>query len=67
MGKDDAEFNDIKKLLIWQKPFWVKSWDDTDSDVAEGHLFRDMYPLKIGTGCHGKCKYCTIRDITDTV
>ena len=24
-------------------------------------MFRNYYPLKIGAGCHGKCKYCTIR------
>lgn len=30
--------------------------------MSNGNLFRDMYMLKIGAGCHGKCKYCTIRD-----
>ena len=62
IGRDDKEFIEIKQKMIWQKPFWVKEWDETDSDLTEGHLFRDMYPLKIGAGCHGKCKYCTIKD-----
>lgn len=62
IGNDDTEFTQIKTKMIWQKPFWVKNWKDTDPELTEGHLFRDMYPLKIGAGCHGKCKYCTIRD-----
>lgn len=62
IGRDDAEFAQIKAKMTWQKPFWVKDWKETDSELSEGHLFRDKYPLKIGAGCHGKCKYCTIRD-----
>ena len=48
----------------WERPFWVKAseWKETDSEFSDGHIFRDMYPMKIGAGCHGKCKYCTIRD-----
>lgn len=62
IGRDDIEFAQIKAKMVWQKPFWVKNWNETDNELTEGHLFRDMYPLKIGAGCHGKCKYCTIRD-----
>ncbi len=49
------------KLLKWQKPFWVKGKLGKE-ELSNGNLFRDMYMLKIGAGCHGKCKYCTIRD-----
>lgn len=50
--------------INWERPFWVKEneWKEKDSALSTGHLFRDMYPLKIGAGCQGKCKYCTIRD-----
>lgn len=53
-----------KRAVHWAKPFWVDSekFDAGHSQTSDGHLFRDMYPLKIGAGCHGKCKYCTIRD-----
>lgn len=54
--------NDTFEKIDYRKPFWVKNWKDYDSDVEEGHLFRNMYPLKIGAGCHGKCTYCTIKD-----
>lgn len=56
----DASF----KSLTWQKPFWIsdKVWMDNVDEFSEGRLFRNMYPLKIGVGCHGRCKYCTIRD-----
>lgn len=47
-------------FIRWQKPFWVDKLDK--QELSQGNLFRDMYPLKIGAGCHGKCKYCTIRD-----
>ena len=35
--------------------------EDSKDNLAQGNLFRNFYPLKIGAGCHGKCKYCTIR------
>lgn len=58
-----TEINPLAKNMIhWEKPFWIKDWSDQDDEMADGHLFRDMYPLKIGAGCSGKCKYCTIRD-----
>lgn len=46
----------------YKKPFWNKNLRDTDDELTTGNLFRHMYPLKIGAGCHGKCEYCTIRD-----
>ena len=50
--------------IKWEKPFWVSddSWKDSDSDFAEGHLFRNMYTLKIGAGCTCKCTYCTVNE-----
>lgn len=50
-------------FIVWQRPFWVQSEDwKPGNRFGPGQLFRDMYPLKIGAGCHRKCKYCTIRD-----
>lgn len=51
---------DAIALTHWRKPFWVPSFDDKDGELEQGHIFRDMYPLKIGAGCHGRCAYCTI-------
>lgn len=58
------EYIDISKreLVDYKKPFWNMSLSDDDGELAVGNLFRNMYPLKIGAGCHGKCKYCTIRE-----
>jgi len=50
------------ELITWAKPFWVTESINPDDKLADGNLFRDKYPLKIGAGCHGKCKYCTIRE-----
>lgn len=47
-------------LVKYEKPFWVKDFKEDDDNLKDGHLFRNFYPLKIGAGCHGKCKYCTI-------
>lgn len=46
-------------LIDYQSPFWAKEGND-----KAGSLFKPgtNYPLKIGAGCQGKCKYCTIRD-----
>jgi len=49
------------KLIDYEKPFWVPDFKETNDNLANGNLFRNYYPLKIGAGCHGKCKYCTIR------
>lgn len=53
-----------KSAVHWAKPFWVdkREFNKHTKELDNGRLFRDMYPLKIGAGCHGKCKYCTIRD-----
>ena len=53
--------SESEETLVWQKPFWVKG-DLGEEELSNGRLFRDMYMLKIGAGCNGKCKYCTIRD-----
>lgn len=48
--------------IDYRKPFWNKDLPDDADDFEDGNLFRHMYPLKVGAGCHGGCKYCTIRD-----
>lgn len=50
-----------KKLTVYSKPFWVNELNE-ENEYSPGNLFRQSYWLKIGAGCHGKCKYCTIRD-----
>ena len=60
-----TEYTDLKYVtgfIDYKKPFWNKELKENDDEFAVGNLFRHMYPLKIGAGCHGKCKYCTIRD-----
>lgn len=54
------ELND-RSLVHYEKPFWVPEFEESKDNLKEGNLFRNYYPLKIGAGCHGKCKYCTIR------
>lgn len=55
-----VELNDTS-LVHYEIPFWVPDFKEEDESLKEGHLFRDYYPLKLGAGCHGNCKYCTIR------
>lgn len=50
-----------RDLVNYEKPYWVPEFEETEDNLAQGNLFRNFYPLKIGAGCHGKCKYCTIR------
>ncbi|MBE6149082.1 MAG: radical SAM protein [Firmicutes bacterium] len=50
-----------RTLVHFEKPFWVPDFEESNDNLKEGNLFRNYYPLKIGAGCHGKCKYCTIR------
>lgn len=50
-----------RDLVNYEKPYWVTDFEETSETLAQGNLFRNFYPLKIGAGCHGKCKYCTIR------
>lgn len=49
------------KLVNWDKPYWVKDFDET-KNLSDGSLFRNSYPLRIGVGCKRKCAYCTIRE-----
>ena len=49
-----------RNLVHYEKPFWVPDFKEGEDNLKDGHLFRDFYPLKIGAGCHGNCKYCTI-------
>lgn len=57
-----SDYTQIKDttLIDYAKPFWVKDFTEGD-EIKDGRLFRDMYPLRIGVGCKGTCKYCTIR------
>lgn len=48
-------------LVKFEKPFWVKDFTNEGMELDDGHLFRKMYPLRIGVGCKNKCTYCTIR------
>ena len=52
-----------RTLVHYEPPFWVRDFKETEEALSleQGMLFRNFYPLKIGAGCHGKCKYCTIR------
>ena len=50
-----------RSLVHYEKPFWVPGFEENDDNLSQGNLFRNFYPLKIGAGCHGKCKYCTIK------
>lgn len=52
---------DNTSLVHYEPPFWVPDFKEEDGELKDGHLFRNYYPLKLGAGCHGKCKYCTIR------
>lgn len=52
---------EARNLTVYANPFWVDEIDDKN-EYAQGNLFRQSYWMKIGAGCHGKCKYCTIRD-----
>lgn len=52
---------DDLSLVHYEKPFWVNDFEDSNDNLKDGNLFRNFYPLKIGAGCHGKCKYCTIK------
>ncbi len=58
--EDYQELND-RSLVHFEKPFWIKRFKEEDSEFKQGHLFRKMYPLRIGKGCPFNCEYCTIR------
>jgi tRNA A37 methylthiotransferase MiaB len=59
--RDNYQFLFDRSLVHFEKPFWVKDFKEHDEDKKDGHLFRNMYPLRIGKGCPNKCTYCTIR------
>jgi tRNA A37 methylthiotransferase MiaB len=61
----DKTFLDDKTLVNLEKPFWVKDLNETN-EFSDGMLFRNMYPLRIGVGCSGKCVYCTIKHTRGT-
>lgn len=48
-------------LIDYAPPFWVKNFKEGGRETEDGQLFRNMYPLRIGSGCKGRCKYCSIR------
>lgn len=50
-----------KDLVQYAPPFWVKDFKEKDKELTDGHIFRDMYPLRISVGCNKNCEYCTIR------
>ena len=52
---------DDRTLANFEKPFWVPNFEPAGKDIDEGHLFRYMYPLRIGVGCQHHCTYCTIK------
>ena len=52
-----------KWMVKFSTPFWVKDFREEDLSTRDGHLFRNMYPLRIGAGCDRNCKYCTIKDV----
>ena len=49
-----------RSLVHYESPFWIPNFEESADNLKDGNLFRTFYPLKIGAGCHGKCKYCTI-------
>jgi len=60
--KKDYQLIDETWMVDFADPFWVNEFDEYSTDeMKDGHLFRNMYSLRIGVGCKGKCKYCTIR------
>lgn len=62
--KQDYQSLENLTLVNFEKPFWIKDFKEEDgktNEFKQGHLFRNMYPLRIGKGCPNKCTYCTIR------
>lgn len=55
------QFLHDRTLVHYEPPFWIKNFKEEDDEFEQGHLFRNMYPLRIGKGCPNKCTYCTIR------
>ena len=59
--RTDYQPIDRRELVDFDKPFWVPKFEEKDNALADGHLFREMYPLRISVGCSQSCTYCTIR------
>jgi tRNA A37 methylthiotransferase MiaB len=59
--RENYQFINDRRLVNFEKPFWTPNFNQQDPDKSDGHLFRDMYPLRISKGCPKKCSYCTIR------
>lgn len=47
--------------IFWARPFWVKDFQVEGEELDDGHMFRDMYPLRISVGCKKNCAYCSIK------
>jgi len=50
-----------RSLVNFEKPFWVTNFEESNDMLADGNIFRNKYPLRIGKGCPFKCAFCTIR------
>ena len=50
-----------RNIIDYAPPFWIKNFDNKQNEFSQGHLFRNMYPLRVGVGCLNNCSYCTIR------
>jgi len=56
-----VDYQHIKQRFVeYQKPFWVPELNEIDPH-ANGNLFRQKYPLRIGAGCSNNCSFCTIK------
>lgn len=49
----------VKNTVFWEDPFWIEDFHSRFDGAGE--LFREEAPVMLGSGCHGKCKYCTIK------
>jgi len=50
------DYQEIKKNIVnFEKPFWGKERND------DNNPFEHSSPIRIGSGCSGKCEYCTIK------
>ncbi|MBR9691780.1 radical SAM protein [Candidatus Woesearchaeota archaeon] len=59
--RENYQFLEDLTLVHFEKPFWIDDFAEGGDEFEQGHLFRNMYPLRIGKGCPNKCTYCTIR------
>jgi tRNA A37 methylthiotransferase MiaB len=63
--RSDYQQIDDTTLIDFAPPFWVPGFKESDNPFTDGNLFRNSYPLRIGVGCNGKCKYCSINTTRD--